>query len=328
VSAAPKDAAAEIFGEQFAEVFGSDEQDSPAFMDDAELFAACRISGRKATKRQMEARYEALVRIVDRIKPCTVRQTYYQATVLGVVEKDEAGYDRVQRALVDLRRSKRIAYRSITDSTRWQIKPETHDSLHDMLDETARLYRRAVWADVNAYCEVWLEKDALAGVVHPITGKYDVPLMVARGFSSLSFLHSAGEDIAALEKPAHIYHLGDFDPSGQDAARHIEEMLREFAPDAEIHFERLAVLPNQIKRWKLPTRPTKQSDSRAKSFGRKQSVELDAIEPGQLRKLVEDAILRHLPANQLSVLKVAEDSERFMLKVFANYARKKYEQPG
>jgi hypothetical protein len=288
----------------------------------SELCAACRTNGVRATKRQMAALHDALVRIVNEITPCTVRQVFYQATVRGVIDKTEGGYDRVQRALVVLRRTGRIAYRQITDNTRWQIKPTTYDSLTDALEETAQLYRRAVWADVDAYVEVWLEKDALAGVVDPITEKYDVPLMVARGFSSLSFLHSAGEDIAALDKPAYIYHLGDHDPSGVCAGQKIEQTLREFAPDAEIHFKRLAVLPAQIKSWKLPSRPTKKTDSRAKSFGYAQSVELDAIHPDRLRGLVEQAILRHLPQGQLDVLAVVEEDERDMLRLFARRAAK------
>jgi len=282
-----------------------------------QLYAACRTNGGRSTKREMAALHEALIRIVTEIKPCTVRQVYYQATVRGVVEKTEAGYDRVQRALVILRRQGRIPYRNITDNTRWQIKPTTYDSLQDMLEQTARIYRRAVWSDVNAYVEVWLEKDALAGVVQPITAAYDVPLMVARGFSSLSFLHSAGKDIAALEKTAYIYHLGDFDPSGVCAGQKIEQALREFAPDAEIHFERLAVNPDQIKKWRLPSRPTKKTDSRAKKFGRARSVELDAIHPDRLRSLVEGAILRHLPQGQLDVLAIAEADERRQLRMFA-----------
>lgn len=288
------------------------------WLDDDELYAACRTNGR-ATRLQMAALHEALERIVEEIKPCTVRQVFYQATVRGVIEKTEGGYDRVQRALVLLRRGERIEFRSITDNTRYRIKPETYGSLTDALEETARLYRRAVWADVDAYVEVWLEKDALAGVVHPITSKYDVPLMVARGFSSLSFLHSAAEDINALEKPAYIYHLGDRDPSGVCAGEKIEQTLREYAPDAEIHFKRLAVLPEQITAWKLPTRPTKQTDSRAKKF-QGESVELDAIHPDQLRRLVEDAILRHLPRGQMAVLRIAERSEREMLRLFAREA--------
>jgi hypothetical protein len=299
----------------FAEVDRWDE------LAEAEVYEACRTNGVRATKIQMAALFEALVRIVREIKPCTVRQVFYQATVRGVIDKNEAGYDRVQRALVALRRQERIPYRQITDNTRWQIKPATYDSLADALESTARFYRRAVWSDVDAYVEVWLEKDALAGVVNPITSRYDVPLMVARGFSSLSFLHSAGEDIAALEKPAYIYHLGDDDPSGVSAAENIEQSLREFAPDAEIHFKRLAVLPEQIKAWDLPSRPTKKTDSRAKKFGRAESVELDAINPHQLRRLVEDAITQYLPEDQLSVLAVAEESERDLLRVFARQAQ-------
>jgi hypothetical protein len=141
--------------------------------------------------------------------------------------------------------------------------------------------------------------------------------MVARGYASLSFLHSAAEYIQALDVPAYIYHLGDFDPSGQDAARKIEEDLREMAPGAEIHFDRLAVTEEQIAAWDLPTRPTKKTDTRSKNFG-EISVELDAIEPNLLRQIVEDAINRHLPRHELQVLQQAEASEREMLRMFAS----------
>jgi len=85
-------------------------------------------------------------------------------------------------------------------------------------------------------------------------------------------------------------------------------MTRRRAPDAEIHFERLAVTPEQIAAWDLPTRPTKASDTHSKNFGG--ISELDAIVPNVLRDLVLDAIGRHLPAEQFEVLKAAEQSER------------------
>ena len=109
------------------------------------------------------------------------------------------------------------------------------------------------------------------------------------------------------------FYLGDHDPSGQDAARAIEETLREMAPEAEIHFERLAVTPTQIARWRLPTRLTKTTDSRSKGFG-DVSVELDAIPPGHLRDLVQTAIERHLPPERYAVLKVAERAEQSLLR--------------
>jgi hypothetical protein len=133
--------------------------------------------------------------------------------------------------------------------------------------------------------------------------------MVSRGYASLSFLHSAAEVIKSSNRPTFIYHLGDHDPSGVNAGEKIDQTLREMAPGAEIHFERLAVLPQQITSWRLPTRPTKQTDTRAKRFG-EVSVELDAIDPLRLRQLVQNAIERHLPQKQLKVLWVAEDNER------------------
>ncbi len=136
--------------------------------------------------------------------------------------------------------------------------------------------------------------------------------MVARGYASLSFLHSAAEYINELEVPAHIYHLGDYDPSGVNAGEKIEQTLNELAPDAKINFERIAVTPEQITAWRLPTRPTKPTDTRAKGFG-DVSVELDAIHPDTLRDLVEMYIQDHLPKHQLDVLLAAEASEREIL---------------
>jgi hypothetical protein len=179
-----------------------------------------------------------------------------------------------------------------------------------------RLPPRPVGA-MPVYVEVWCEKDALAGVLLEETKVYDVPLMVARGYSSLSFLHSAAMAIKDREKPAYIYHFGDLDPSGVDAARDIDVKLRRYAPNAEIHFERPAVTREQVEQWNLPTRPTKSTDTRAKKFGSATSVELDAIPADKLRQLVRECIERHIDQHQLKILKVAEESERELLKKWA-----------
>lgn len=263
----------------------------------------------RATRIEVEQRRNALLEIVKGIYPASVRQVYYQATVHDLVEKTEAGYGKVQTDLVLLRRAGVIPYGWISDNTRVQRRIRSFDGISDALRETARLYRKSLWADAETAVEIWLEKDALSGVLWPVTSLYDVPLMVARGYASLSFLHSAAEAILDHGRPTFIYHLGDFDPSGVDAGEKIEKTLREMAPSAEIHFKRLAVTPEQITKWRLPTRPTKASDSRAKGFG-PVSVELDAIEPHTLRGIVEDAINQHLPQDRLHVLRIAEESER------------------
>jgi hypothetical protein len=208
-----------------------------------------------------------------------------------------------------MNRGRQLPYDWPVVNTLWQRKPEINNEVQHALAETARLYQRALRPDVDIYAEICCKKHALAGVVVPVTERYDVPLIGARGYASLSFLHSAAEAISELEVPAFDYHCGDFDPSGVNAAEKIEETLRDLAPDAEIIFERLAVTPEQIAAWELPTRPTKQSDPRAKGFC-DICVELDAIDPRDLRDLVEEAINRHVPQDQLKILKVAEESAR------------------
>lgn len=267
----------------------------------------------RSTKAEVERRRARLLEIVEAMKPMTVRQVFYQATVRGLVEKSEAGYTKVQSDLVLMRRSGLLPYAWLADNTRWQRKPTTFNGIEEALEATASFYRKSLWTDADAYVEVWLEKDALAGVVYPITSVFDVPLMVARGYASLSFLHNAAEHINELDVPAYIYHLGDYDPSGVNAGEKIEETLRELASDAEINFERIAVTPEQIADWDLPTRPTKATDTRAKDFG-EISVELDAIEPSRLRAIVQEAIEYHLPPRHFEVLKAAEDSERDLLR--------------
>jgi hypothetical protein len=262
--------------------------------------------------RVVEQRREKLHAIVAVGQPMTVRQVFYQATVRGLVEKAETGYAKVQSDLTVMRRLGELPYGWLADNTRWQRKPRTYTSITQALEETARLYRKALWADAEAYVEIWLEKDALSGVIYPVTSVHDVSLMVARGYASLSFLHGAAEYINELAVPAYIYHLGDFDPSGVNAGQKIEQTLREMAPNAVIYFERIAVTEQQIADWNLPTRPTKSTDTRAKNFG-EISVELDAIEPNMLRAIVAAAIEEHLPQHQYEVLKAAEQSERELI---------------
>ncbi|MBA3342896.1 MAG: hypothetical protein H0T48_13810 [Gemmatimonadaceae bacterium] len=84
--------------------------------------------------------------------------------------------------------------------------------------------------------------------------------------------------------------------------------MSRLAPEAEIHFERVAVNPDQIAEWDLPTRPTKSSDSRSRNFVG-ESVEVDAVPSTQLRGLVESVIERHVDAGILDRTNIAEAAE-------------------
>ena len=87
------------------------------------------------------------------------------------------------------------------------------------------------------------------------------------------------------------------------------------APDAEIYFERIAVNPDQIEAWNLPTRPTKKTDTRSKSF-KGESVELDAIPPDDLREMVRACIEQHIDDDVHADLRLVEAEERKILTAF------------
>lgn len=285
-----------------------------------EIYRPSPIKRARRTKAEIQYLKAQLYLILCDDYPMTVRQVFYQAVRRLLIEKSEAEYKTtITRLLGELRLCGVIPFDWIADNTRWMRKPRTYSSLGAALKHTAAAYRRCLWDNQDVYVEVWLEKDALAGVVYAETEPWDVPLMVTRGFPSLSFLHSAAEAIANQDKPAHIYYFGDWDPSGKDISRNVEQRLREFAPHADITFERLAVNSDQIKSLNLPTRPTKKSDSRAKTF-KGESVELDAIPASTLRQMVRDAIRQHVDEHALHIQELAEQDERRILEMFASWA--------
>ncbi len=274
-------------------------------------------SGRRRSKADITALKSTLFTLIREDRPMTVRQVFYRLVSMGAIGKSEAEYKgTVVRLLTKMRLDGDLPFDWIADQTRWMRKPTTHGSLAKCLERTAEAYRRSLWDDQDVYVEIWLEKDALAGVLYRETAKWDVPLMVTRGYPSLSYLHSAAESIAEEGKPAYLYYFGDHDPSGVDISRHTEERIRELAGDAEIHFERVAVNLEQIEDWDLPTRPTKKTDSRSKSFVGG-SVEVDAIPPDELRSLARECIERHIDADKLAATKLIEAQERETLRSVA-----------
>jgi hypothetical protein len=291
-------------------------------MSAAQGYEASPVKRRRATKSEMEGRAAFLIDYAERHGPITVRGLYYQAEVAGVpgIDKTESSYGKVQRQVLNLRRSGDLEYEHIADATRWMRKPNSYDSIEDALEETAKLYRRNLWRDADDYVEVWCEKDALAGVIYPVTSKYDVPLMVARGFSSETFAYEAVAARGDDERNYYVYYLGDFDRSGHDAAESLQEKLERFADDCpfEVIFEHIAVTKEQIDRLRLPTRPHKRNSPADKAWPYSFACELDAIPADDLRTLVESAIEAHLPQDQYAILKVAERSEREILRNFVN----------
>jgi len=298
----------------------------------------------RRTKAEIDSIKLSIHDLCSRYQPMTVRQLFYQLTTIGAIDKTEQEYKgTVCRLTKEMRLNGELPWNWLADNTRWMHKPDTYGGITDLLKQSQRAYRRALWDPKTNpdYCEVWIEKDALTGVFYDVTSDYDVPLMPCKGYPSLSFIREAARTIATnlrnrsehhlsrLGEPqgAHIYYFGDFDPSGLDISRSTEARLREFIIELTgsdywlpfFHFHRVAVNHDQIEAMGLPTRPTKKSDSRSAKFGHNVSVEVDAINPDTLRQMTRDCITAHIDEHQLQTLRDTEAMEREVLEQVSNF---------
>ena len=280
------------------------------------------IKRSRRTKADIEAIKRAIYAEARRgPDPVTVRYLFYRLVGLGLVDKTEAEYKgTIGRLTSDMRRAGELPWSWIVDASRWVTKPRTYTNLEDAMTSFAADYRRELWVNQGFHIEVWAEKETIASVLAKVTEKWDVPLAVFHGYASLTMLHNLAVGIAECGKACKVLYFGDHDPSGVDMERWCQKTVREFAPDADIEFRRLAVTEAQIRDWNLPTRPTKKSDSRSKNF-RGESVELDTIEMPVLTSILDDAIEAYVDPAALSRTRVVEEDERRQLTMFAHRVR-------
>lgn len=262
---------------------------------------------------------EALYEIVEEHAPITVRGVFYQATARSLVPKTETeGYRPVQRELVKMRREGLIPWGWITDGSRSVFGYQRYGGLDSYAQQVAANYRKDYWLDSEEYVEVWLEKEALKGVVSPVVvGEFGLNLYVTKGQPSVTYLYEAAEHIVEDGRPTSLYVLTDFDPGGLRIFDRIRREIEGFAPDADLRVQRIAVTPEQIAEHDLPTRPGKKKDPQAEQFACEHGegcVELDAIPPATLRSLVRERIEGHMDPARLRVMKLAEEQERDLLR--------------
>lgn len=261
---------------------------------------------RKLCQKTQTMRHEILKFFHEMQPRLGIRQTSYHLSTRGIIPKSEAAFRAAQHQMKEMRRLGILPYGWVSDNSRWYQKPRTYRSLRHALEATQRLYRRDLWADSGVNVEIWIEKAALTSVVSPVTDEYDVPLYIARGFSSDTFIFDAAEEIKETGCETYIYQFGDYDYYGVHAAEKIAEGMQQHG--ADVHFERVAITPEQIEQYGLLTRAPKDKLSKAKGWAR--CCELDALPPDVLRDLVRACIERHIDRDQLEFLRTIEEQEK------------------
>jgi hypothetical protein len=201
-------------------------------------------------------------------------------------------------------------------------RPAFWDSPADMVDTCAKQFDVDWWERQKVRPEVWVEKDALIGVIEVACRQWHCPYVSCRGYTSDSMIWSSARRlrhvIQGKQKPL-VIHLGDHDPSGIDMSRDIKERLELFA-EGRVEVKRIALNMDQIEQYNPPPNPAKTTDSRYESYSEEhgdESWELDALEPHVLTQLIDGTISEIIDEDEWKASEEERDEGRRKLAAIA-----------
>ena len=250
----------------------------------------------------------------------TLRALYYQLVALGMTNSMRH-YKRVCAAMADARRDGIINYeqfsdqdRGLTRKTMWTETDydEAVQEAKEAIERWMTIYVLNMWENQEYYPEVWIEKKALIGVFKPVCDRNKIALAACKGYPSLTFLNEAAARFRSAkwnaDKKPIILYFGDHDPTGDDIPRSIEDnMYKDFGTSVEVR--RISLTKEQVMEWGLPPAPTKTTDSRAANWDGLGQVELDAVEPGKMRDLIQESIDEIFDEEKYEELQEREEEE-------------------
>ena len=257
----------------------------------------------------------------------TVRQLYYQLVARDEIKNEQREYNRLGKTVSEARRAGLLDWDHIVDRTRNLRKQAHWESPDEIVSAVAKQFKIDKWASQSFRPEVWIEKDALVGVIERVCNQLDVPFFSCRGYTSDSEMWSAAQRLSYWKEQGQtpiIFHFGDHDPSGIDMTRDIFDRLEMFS-GFPLEVKRLALNQSQIEQYDPPPNPAKLADSRAADYVKKfgyESWELDALNPAVLSNLVATNIESILDRDEWDTAKTEEESHRLVLqKISRNFSQ-------
>lgn len=247
----------------------------------------------------------------------TLRQLYYQFVARGLIPNKDTEYKRLGSIINDARLAGLLDWDYIVDRTRFLRAVRDYAGPEEALRDAADSYAEDLWADQENRPEVWIEKDALVGVIASVCNKWRVPFFSCRGYVSQSEMYEAGNRFLNdyREQEPVLLHLGDHDPSGVDMSRDIEDRLNIFG--AFFTMKRIALNMDQVRALNPPPNPAKITDARASRYIAKygqQSWELDALDPATLATLIESEIMNIIDIDKFRDALRREEKNRELIR--------------
>lgn len=253
-------------------------------------------SFRAETRARIDQANEIIAEYQNAGYKLTLRQLYYQFVARDLLANHDRNYKKLGDTISRAREAGLIDWNAIEDRTR-NLRSNSHwDHPADIIEACASQFQLDKWERQKHRVEVWIEKDALVGVIQSVCEAHDVAYFSCRGYTSASEMWRAGRRLARYaqngQKPV-VLHLGDHDPSGIDMTRDIRDRLSVFARQ-NIEVKRIALNMAQILELSPPPNPAKPNDARYDSYVDEYGEhcwELDALDPPQMAAIVEQHIL-------------------------------------
>jgi len=252
----------------------------------------------------------------------TLRQLYYQLVSMAIIKNKEREYKNLSTLISNARLAGLIDWEAIEDRIRTPFKSNEFQDINDLINTATAVYRLPRWKGQDTYAELWVEKDALAGVLRPLAQEYHVTLMVNRGYSSQSAMYESAQRIINSvdtydcdEHNTVIFYLGDLDPSGEDMVRDIQNRLQMF--EANVEVKKVALTIEQVNHFNPPPNPTRLSDPRASDFLKKygeSSWEVDALPPEELTRIIREQFERVIDREEMNKIVSKEKKDIKQLK--------------
>ena len=235
---------------------------------------------------------EAMYAAAETAQPITGRGIGYKLFTQGLIASmGRADMQRVYRLLKEARERDDIPWSFIVDETRELERASSWSDPAEYVEDVSRSYRRDFWLQQPNRVEVWSEKGTIRGVLAPVLDAYGVGFRAVHGFSSATMAYDVSNndpDCLLI-----ILYVGDYDPSGMYMSKcDLPARFLKYGGD-HITLERIALTSEQVTN--LPSFPAKdkKKDPRyawfVEHYG-KTCWELDALDPNDLRDIVEQAI--------------------------------------
>lgn len=248
----------------------------------------------------------------------TLRQLYYQFVARGWLPNQFKEYKRLGSIMSDARLAGLVDWSMMEDRVRSLESIPRWSNPAEIIEATAEQYQEDLWAGQKRRPEVWIEKDALIGVIEGVCHELRVDYFACRGNVSQSAQYEAGKRFACYrrlgQKPI-VFHLGDHDPSGLDMTRDNRDRLSLFADD-DVEVVRLALNMDQIDQYNPPPNPVKESDSRSDAYTAEyghESWELDALEPSVIGDLIREHVTPLIDRKKWNARKAEETTGKEQL---------------